>query len=86
LLFAILALASRFSDSAIRASQIELVDGYVEASRTIISKRVFDGDVELSTIQSLCILALVDFTGKQFRQIDLFSSGADVGRWQETSC
>jgi hypothetical protein len=74
LLFAILALALRFSDNAIQASQTELVGSYVEAARTIISKRVFDGLVELSTIQSLCLLALVDFTGASKSTIDLSRS------------
>jgi hypothetical protein len=63
LLLAILALTLRFSDNSMRASHKEHADGYVEAARRIISKKVFDGNVELSTIQSLCLLALVDFTG-----------------------
>jgi hypothetical protein len=74
LLFALLALAIRFSDNAIRVNQAALVDGYVEGARTIIAKRVFDGHIELSTIQSLCLLTLVDFTGIIIFKIGLFGS------------
>lgn len=62
-IFSILALAMRFSDDDIfRDSQSELITGYVEAAQSIISARIFGGRVELSTLQSLCLLSLVDFT------------------------
>ncbi|CAG8978494.1 hypothetical protein HYALB_00005069 [Hymenoscyphus albidus] len=59
-LFSVLALASRFTPLFTN----EPVTEYVEAARAIISKKVFDGAVALSTIQSLCLLSLVDFTGR----------------------
>lgn len=36
----------------------------VEAARSIVSQKVFDGAIEFSTLQALCILSLVDFTSK----------------------
>lgn len=59
LLFAIIALASRFSDDFTFQSSVE---EYVEASRVVVMRRVSLGKVELSTIQALCLLSLVDFT------------------------
>jgi len=63
-LFSILALVLRFNeDGPFNDGQTRVVKDYVEAARQIITKRVMDGTVELSTIQSLCLLALIDFTG-----------------------
>ena len=60
LLFAILALTARFSgDAALREYREEEL---VEASRAVVMQKVCDGTVELSTLQALCILSLVDFT------------------------
>ena len=66
LILSILALALRYTDERVVGRKDHEVTGYVEAARKIVSKKVFHGTVELSTIQSLCILALVDFTGEFF--------------------
>jgi hypothetical protein len=63
-LFALLALTLRFAeDPQLHGNQPSFVRGYVEAARTLISKKIFDGAIELSTIQALCLLSLVDFSG-----------------------
>lgn len=63
IIYAVLALALRFSDSHEDANlQIELVNGYAEVARGLVMKRVSEGPVELSTLQCLCLLSLVDFT------------------------
>lgn len=63
LLFAILALAFRFSYTHhSRADSTSLINGYAEVARGLVMKRVSEGPVELSTLQCLCILSLVDFT------------------------
>lgn len=63
LLFAILALAFRFSYAHHnRADSTSLVNSYAEVARGLVMKRVSEGPVELSTLQCLCILSLVDFT------------------------
>jgi hypothetical protein len=61
LLFAILALTSRFSSHPMSGCS---VGDYIEASRDVAMQRVYEGKVELSTLQSLSLLALVDFTSK----------------------
>lgn len=62
-LFSILALALRFStDEAILRDCDELCRNYAEAARRLVMARISDGPIELSTLQSLCLLSLVDFT------------------------
>jgi hypothetical protein len=66
-LFALLALTLRFiEDPQLYGNQASVVRGYVEAARTLISKKIFDGAVELSTLQALCLLSLVDFSSMFF--------------------
>jgi hypothetical protein len=60
LILAILALTFRFSNDP--ALNVYEVDEFVEASRAAVMRRVYDGTVELSTLQALCLLSLVDFT------------------------
>lgn len=63
LLFAILALGFRFSYAHhTRSDSAILVNGYAEVARGLVMRRVSEGPVELSTLQCLCILSLVDFT------------------------
>ena len=59
-LLSILGLALRFTDFP---AEVKDASRYVELARTIISRKIFEGKVELSTIQSLCLLSLIDFTG-----------------------
>ncbi|KAH7418587.1 fungal-specific transcription factor domain-containing protein [Cadophora sp. MPI-SDFR-AT-0126] len=74
-LLSILAIALRFSqDQQSRSNHVRLISGYVEAARTIISKKVFDGTVELSTIQALCLLTIVDFTDGHTRRASIHCS------------
>lgn len=64
-LFAILALTLRFQDNGSPSNvKAELIAKYLEVARTICHKKMFDGVVDLATIQTLIILTLVDFTGK----------------------
>lgn len=66
LVLALLALTIRFTivTDAVGISKEQRTAEYSEASRKIISSRVYDGTVELSTVQSLCLLSIVDFTRK----------------------
>ena len=60
-----LALALRFSDNTLFPDDRHvLARGYMETSRKIVMKKITDGMVELSTIQSLCLISLVDFTSE----------------------
>ena len=79
MLLSILAIALRFTeDQQSRINHARLINGYVEAARTIVSKQVFEGAVELSTIQALCLLTIVDFTGKI---LHTFSFLSNMRRW-----
>jgi hypothetical protein len=65
ILFSILALTIRFSgDPFFQENLSELTEKYSETARTMVIQRVSEGPIELSTLQSLCLLSLVDFTSK----------------------
>lgn len=58
-----MALALRFSDLQYKTTDVmEVVNTYAEVARGLVMKRVSEGPVELSTLQCLCLLSLVDFT------------------------
>jgi hypothetical protein len=82
-LFSLLALTMRFTEEPqFRENQSDHIRGYVEAARTLISKKIFDGTIELSTIQSLCLLSLVHFTGMLFLNLHV---PAHEFRWPYTA-
>lgn len=63
LIYAILALSLRFSDNGfLQSNNVELTNGYAETARMLVMQRVSEGLIELSTLQSLCILSLIEFT------------------------
>lgn len=69
IVYAILALAIRFCSSDVSNdadgntfSLHVLVPSYVEAARERVIKRVLSGPVEISTLQALCLLSMVDYT------------------------
>ena len=68
-LLSLLALASRFSNTNNNAhtNLSEIVNGYVETARSLVMRRLSDGPIELSTLQSLCLLSLIEFTSKSAR-------------------
>lgn len=63
IIYAILALSLRFSNSYRDSHALsEQVNSYAEVARGLVMKRVSEGPVEVSTLQCLCLLSLVDFT------------------------
>lgn len=63
IIYAVLALSLRFSNSRRDSSSLsEQVNSYAEVARGLVMKRVSEGPVEVSTLQCLCLLSLVDFT------------------------
>lgn len=65
IIYAILALSLRFSDSYRNYPDLTgLVNSYAEVARGLVMKRVSEGPVEISTLQCLCLLSLVDFTSE----------------------
>jgi len=67
--FAILALTDRFLDDP----EVRGLD-LVETSRAAVIQKVNEGSVELSTLQALVILSLVDFTSEYLYFLGRFSS------------
>ncbi|KAJ5322823.1 hypothetical protein N7452_011112 [Penicillium brevicompactum] len=51
-----------------------LVNSYAEIARGLVMKRVSEGPVELSTLQCLCLLSLVDFTNGHTHRSSVHSS------------
>ncbi|RDW84493.1 hypothetical protein BP6252_02083 [Coleophoma cylindrospora] len=73
-MFAILALTIRFSeDSPFYGDCGELAAGYAEAARVIVMQSVSQGTVELSTLQSLCLLSLIDFSNGNTQRASVHS-------------
>ncbi len=63
IIYAILALSLRFSDSHRYSHSLsDQVNSYAEVARGLVMKRVSEGPVEISTLQCLSLLSLVDFT------------------------
>ncbi|KAE9366035.1 hypothetical protein N431DRAFT_495819 [Stipitochalara longipes BDJ] len=90
-LFSLLGLALRFDeDGPNHEGQAKLVKEYVEAARAFVTKKVMEGLVELSTIQSLCLLSLIDFSEGFTRRASVQTSLAmslvhNAGMTSETS-
>jgi hypothetical protein len=65
-IYAILALAMRFSgrDRAQNSALFGQINSYAEVARKLVMKKVLEGPVEISTLQCLCLLSLVEFTSK----------------------
>ena len=63
IIYAMLALSIRFSDDVNSTTNdlTSLINSYTEVARGLVMKRVSEGPIELSTLQSLCLLSLVDF-------------------------
>jgi hypothetical protein len=66
--YAVIALAIRFYDNGslddpdTYNAMSDNITRYTEAARALVIKRVLEGPVELSTLQCLCILCMIDFS------------------------
>ncbi|EAW10436.1 putative C6 transcription factor [Aspergillus clavatus NRRL 1] len=76
ILYAILALGIRFSDEDCQNSTdlANLISGYTEVARGLVMRRVSEGPVELSTLQCLCLLSLIDFSNGNTHRSSIHSS------------
>ncbi|KAF2796789.1 hypothetical protein K505DRAFT_156496 [Melanomma pulvis-pyrius CBS 109.77] len=75
IIFSLLALTLRFLEPPhVQHGQLSPISGYVEAARSLVSRKIFDGAIELSTIQALCLLTLVDFSEGNTRRASIYSS------------
>ncbi|KAJ5726694.1 C6 transcription factor [Penicillium malachiteum] len=75
IIYGILALSLRFSDSYLNfRDPTGQVNSYAEVARGLVMKRVSEGPVEISTLQCLCLLSLVDFTNGNTHRSSIHSS------------
>ncbi|KAJ5298101.1 hypothetical protein N7508_008350, partial [Penicillium antarcticum] len=66
IMFGILGLALRYSNNPFVEGRVdELCQQYTEAARGIIMLKIARGGVQLSTIQSLCLIALANFIAEE---------------------
>ncbi|KAJ5738004.1 hypothetical protein N7493_001159 [Penicillium malachiteum] len=75
IIYGILALSLRFSNSYLNfRDPTGQVNSYAEVARGLVMKRVSEGPVEISTLQCLCLLSLVDFTNGNTHRSSIHSS------------
>ncbi|KAE8149022.1 fungal-specific transcription factor domain-containing protein [Aspergillus avenaceus] len=74
--YAVLALGVRFAEDQYRDANdlASRINGYTEVARGLVMKRISEGPVELSTLQCLCLLSLVDFTNGNTHRSSIHSS------------
>lgn len=65
LLLALQALGMRFADGPLSPAGRESIDAIARQSRQRTMDCVVNGRVKLSTLQSLCLLSIIDMAGKQ---------------------
>lgn len=85
IIYAVFALSLRFSDTYQNSGDLtEEINGYAEVARGLVMKRVSEGPVEVSTLQCLCLLSLVDFTSKRSSN-GLYAQANKSSRWEYAS-
>jgi hypothetical protein len=83
LILSIIIVASRFTE----ATDFDLISNqqisdFVRTSREQVSQKLLEGSIELSTIQTLCLLSFFEFTSRPVP--DLLST-ANWIRWEPTA-
>lgn len=69
-IFGILSLALRYSENPSLQGRIDqMCRQYAEAARNLIMLRISQGTVNLSTMQSLCLIALAQYIGKPYLKL-----------------
>lgn len=88
IVYAVLALALRFCPQPL-VDDLEDISrtaaSYTEAARERVTGRVLGGPVEISTLQSLCLLSLIEFSSTTFNIASILNSQLTSGRWQHPS-
>lgn len=70
LLDSIHAIAERFPPGTLTLAKQQRLSEIASGARRAVMMRITDGEVELSTLQSLCILSIVDFAGESLPILD----------------
>jgi hypothetical protein len=67
LVYSVFAIATRFCDNTqIPHPSLDQISHYCEAAYRLVMTRLIDGNVELSTLQTLCLLSLLYLDRKYF--------------------
>lgn len=77
LLCAIGALTERFPPRSLTDHSKELIESLSQRSRRAVMDKIADGEVQLSTLQSLCVLSICNFTSGKVTQAGLNIAMAD---------
>lgn len=64
LILALQALSLRYPPSTLTPQKRERLDSMEREARSVVMNRIASSAVELSTLQTLCVLSLVEFAGK----------------------
>lgn len=68
LVYSVFAMATRFCDNTqVPLPSLDQISHYCEAAYRLVMTRLIDGNVELSTLQTLCLLSLLYLDRKYFR-------------------
>lgn len=63
LLYCLRALTGRFPPGSLTPEKRDSLDLLATSARRLVMNRIADSEMELSTLQSLCILSMIDFMG-----------------------
>jgi hypothetical protein len=89
IIYAVLGLALRFCPQPL-VDDLEDISrtaaSYTEAARERVTRLVLGGPVEISTLQSLCLLSLIEFSSMaHFDIVSTLSALLTSGRWEYPS-
>lgn len=73
LILALQTLSLRYPPSTLTPQKREKLDSMEKEARTAVMNRIASSEAELSTLQTLCILSMVEFAGKEMLIPDIVS-------------
>ena len=77
---AIQAISLRFPIGSLTSRKREKLNTMAKTSRRLVMERIVDSQVDLSTLQTLCLLSLIDFTGKSYSHTDTTGSSRFIAQ------
>jgi hypothetical protein len=95
LILALQALTLRFPANSLTAQNHERLDLLEIDAKNTVMDRIARSEVELSTLQTLCILSIVEFAGKDSSDANipatkhsgqLTSTSSQTARWPRLAC
>jgi hypothetical protein len=81
LILSVLSLSIQYAPSQFRGFQLQYPKIYSNAARTLVMHKIADGDIELSSIQSLCLLAFSNLVCKENTSFTQFTRLKRTTQW-----